>query len=147
MKSIVAVTAVLATVVVALATPVQADSRVLRPGWRGDIQHFEGSDLQRWRGGAWRHGRHAGRMGWWWVASGTWYLYPGPIYPYPDPYRPPTVVVERPVPPVAAQNLPAIPAPANYWYFCEPAKAYYPYVPSCPSGWVTVPATPTGASQ
>jgi hypothetical protein len=31
------------------------------------------------------------------------------------------------------------PAPTTY-YYCQSAGAYYPDVPSCPEGWVTVPA-------
>jgi len=49
------------------------------------------------------------------------------------------------VPPVA-QTVPA-PAPAAppapaMWYYCESAKAYYPYVAECKEGWREVPATP-----
>ena len=29
------------------------------------------------------------------------------------------------------------PAP-QYWYYCAPAAAYYPYVQSCPVGWELV---------
>jgi hypothetical protein len=39
-------------------------------------------------------------------------------YPYPVPYA-------------------AAPAPA-FWYFCPPANAYYPAVPSCPVPWQPV---------
>src|SRR5262245_46705486 len=70
--------------------------------------------------------------------------YPYPYYPYPYPYPayPPAYVP----PPVAEpqsyiQQVPAIesapPAP-SYWYYCESAKAYYPYVKECPDGWMTV---------
>jgi hypothetical protein len=31
-----------------------------------------------------------------------------------------------------------MPAPRAYWYFCASAGAYYPYVQTCPEGWVTV---------
>ena len=124
--------------------------------WRGDIRHFDNHDLHRWRSGAWRHGSYGGRIGWWWVAGGMWYYYPQPVYPYPDPYRPPVVVIEQAPPPVvipvpvqpAPQVAPAPQAPApQFWYYCEAAGSYYPYVPTCPSGWKTVPATPQGAPQ
>ena len=127
--------------------------------WQGDIRHFDRHDARHWRSGAWRHGWHSGRVGWWWVAGGMWYFYPQPVYPYPDPYRPPLVVVEpAPQPPVVVQMPPPMPAapqgpieavqPATqFWYYCEPSRAYYPYVASCPSGWKTVPATPPGVSQ
>lgn len=118
------------------------------PGWRGDIRQFERHDATRWRAGNWRHGPHAGRSGWWWVAGGVWYLYPRPIYPYPDPYLPPVVVVEQPAPVVvqAAPTAPPPPAAPAVWYFCEAANGYYPYVPACPTGWKTVPATPAPAA-
>ena len=38
-------------------------------------------------------------------------------------------------PPVYSQ-----PAPWGYWYYCPSARAYYPYVQSCPESWVAVPA-------
>jgi len=118
-----------------------------RQHWHGDIRHFDTHDIGRWRGGYWFHGQHSGHLGWWWVVAGAWYFYPVPVYPYPDPYQPPVVVVQ-PSAPVITQPPPApseMPAPVQYWYYCESAKAYYPYVPSCPSGWKAVPATPPGA--
>jgi hypothetical protein len=30
----------------------------------------------------------------------------------------------------------------NVWYFCQPAKTYYPYVQSCSVPWQVVPAVP-----
>src|SRR5215831_359247 len=33
---------------------------------------------------------------------------------------------------------------ASSWYYCKGAKAYYPYVRECPSGWQAVPQTPPG---
>jgi hypothetical protein len=88
-----------------------------------DIRRFHDHDFAVWRGGHWFHGRHDGRRGWWWRVGATWYFYPAPIYPYPDPL------------------VPAYAAPgASAWYFCPPAQAYYPYVPSCPVPWQAVPA-------
>lgn len=95
----------------------------------GDIRHFRDADLHRWRGGRWVHTRHGGRFGWWWVVGGGWYFYPAPIYPYPNPYVPPVVVTPAPPPPQAAPQ---------YWYFCNSARGYYPYVTSCPEGWMQV---------
>jgi hypothetical protein len=118
-------------------------------GWRGDIRHFEAHDLHRWRTGRWMHGRHDGHLGWWWVVAGIWYFYPAPVYPYPNPYIPPVVIEQQP--PVVIQPAPSatVPPPqsSQYWFYCEPAQAYYPYVSSCPSGWKKVPATPPDASQ
>jgi len=126
--------------------------------WRGDIHRFHEHDVVRWRAGRWHHGRHDGRLGWWWVVGGVWYLYSAPVYPYPDPYQPSVVMVEQPAPVVAApvyapppapvyapQPAPVVapaPAPAQYWYYCEKPAGYYPYVPQCPSAWQKVPATP-----
>jgi FKBP-type peptidyl-prolyl cis-trans isomerase FkpA/FKBP-type peptidyl-prolyl cis-trans isomerase FklB len=31
--------------------------------------------------------------------------------------------------------------PASSWYYCNDAKAYFPYVRECPSGWLQVPQT------
>jgi hypothetical protein len=108
-----------------------------RGAWHGDIRHFHERDLDHWRGGHWEHEYHDGRLGWWWVIAGLWYFYPQRVYPYPDPYTPPPVVVVQPSAPA-----PSVPPPAQYWYYCDAAKGYYPYVPSCPGGWRMVPATP-----
>jgi len=37
---------------------------------------------------------------------------------------------------------------ASFWYYCNDAKAYYPYVRECPSGWLQVvpQTTPPGQS-
>ena len=91
-----------------------------------DIARFRERDFDVWRRGGWIHGRHDGRLGWWWVVNGTWYFYSEPIYPYPDPYVPPAVV--------------AAPAPAGqFWYFCRNPRGYYPYVARCLVPWQAVP--------
>lgn len=119
------------------------ERRVYRaPAWRGDIRHFERHDLPRWRGGAWRHARHDGRLGWWWVVGGLWYFYPQPVYPYPDPYMPPVVVTQS-EPVESTPDIVVAPAAASQsWYYCESTQGYYPYTASCPEGWKAVPATP-----
>ncbi len=97
--------------------------------WReGDIRHFDrGHDFDAWRGGHWEHARRDGRDGWWWIVGPDWYFYPAPVYPYPNPYIPPTVTTAPPPPTQAAP--PAL-------YYCPSAGGYYPYIPSCPEGWV-----------
>ncbi|MHB8728452.1 MAG: hypothetical protein ACYC9K_05375 [Sulfuricaulis sp.] len=110
-----------------------------RGGWHGDIRHFRDHDFDRWRGGHWNHGYHDGRLGWWWVVAGLWYFYPQQVVGYPDPYTPPVVIVQPTAP------TPSAPPPAQYWYYCDAAKAYYPYVQGCARGWRMVPATPAGA--
>jgi len=112
-----------------LPAPTQA-----HPRWHGHIDRFHEHDLSIWRGGHWFHGRHARRFGWWWVVGGLWYWYPTPVYPYPDPYTPSVIVQAPPTTPAQPQ--------APVWYYCEQPAGYYPYVPACPSGWKSVPATP-----
>lgn len=107
-----------------------------RSHWQGDIRHFDRHDYRVWNEGRWRHQRHDGRLGWWWIVAGTWYFYPQPVYPYPDPYIPPVVVA--PQPPVQS----VAPPPPQYWYFCAESNTYYPYVETCPGGWETVVPTP-----
>jgi len=102
--------------------------------WRGDIGRFHEHDLGRWRGGHWHQGRHAGRIGWWWIVAGVWYFYPTPVYPYPDPY----------LPPLAAPPPAPAPAAPQTWYYCSNPAGYYPYVPQCSTEWQPVPATPSG---
>jgi hypothetical protein len=118
-----------------LSTGAQAQPR---PYWGGDIGHFREHDWDLWRGGRWIHDRHGGRWGWWWVVGGVWYSYPSPVYPYPNPYEPPPSVVVTP-----SAAAPPPPTPQN-WYYCDASKGYYPYVPTCASGWRSVPATPGG---
>lgn len=123
---------------------------------RGNIHEFHVHDYNHWRGGYWYNGPHDGRLGWWWIVGGMWYFYPRPIYPYPDPYTPPVVIVEQsqpqpsiqipappapPAPPVQAQPQ-AAPQQAQFWYYCESSKTYYPYAPSCKEEWKKVPAMP-----
>lgn len=124
----------------AISLPASAEHDGRHGGFRGggDIRHFDRHDFAVWRSGGWRHVRHGGRLGWWWVVAGAWYFYPEPVYPYPDPYIPPVVVTEPAPQPEPPQ--------AQFWYFCAAANAYYPYVSSCPGGWKTVPATPPAAS-
>ena len=122
--------ALLPFVLLATALPVFAQPR---HGWRGG---FHNRDIVVWRGGRWYHGRHGPRLGWWWIVGGAWYWYPSPVYPYPNPYTPPLVVQVPQPPPPQPQALPPT------WYYCDNPAGYYPYVPECPSGWKTVPATP-----
>lgn len=123
--------AALAALLAGASGAAQAEHR-----WHG---HFHGYDLDYWHHGHWFHGVHHGHAGWWWIVGPSWYFYPAPVYPYPDFYQPPVAVEPMPVPAPAPQVGP--PA-TQYWYYCEPAKQYYPYVPSCPSGWRAVPAKP-----
>ena len=131
---------------VAAVTPLSAFAD--RDDWRHDhgrherFEHREWHDRDydaRWHNGHWYHGYHEGRLGWWWVvAPGLWFWYAHSVYADPPPSQ--VTIIQ---PPAAAIPPPA-PAPAapQYWYYCKPARAYYPYVSTCPSGWQRVPATP-----
>jgi hypothetical protein len=71
--------------------------------------------------------------------------YPYPPYP-PRVYMPAPVIVTPPAPPVYIEQPPAppagVPLEPGYWYYCEEAKAYYPYVKQCPGGWQRVAPRP-----
>jgi hypothetical protein len=98
------------------------------------------------RGGVWIGGPYWGPY---W--SPYWYpryYYPpavyAPAYTGPVVAQPPTYIQQ---PPPAIQQAPSQqPTAPSYWYYCEGAQAYYPYVPECPGGWLTVapPATMEG---
>ena len=101
-------------------------------------------------GNAWAWGHGHSRVyfgvgfgpGYW----GPSYYYPGYYYP---PYAPYAPVVINQTPPVYIEQTPqpvvtAPPAPQQqYWYYCKASRAYYPYVKTCPAGWMKVlPQTP-----
>jgi len=60
--------------------------------------------------------------------------------PYWEPYPYPPVVV-APAPRVYVEPSPP---PPTYWYYCDAAQAYHPYVQQCPGGWRQVLPTPLG---
>ena len=113
---------------------------------RGDGRHWEGREIHRfgdrdlhiWQGGHWRHGRHGGRLGWWWIAAGVWYFYPQPVYPYPDPYTPPVMVINQPpavvVPPPPPPVIVQPQQTARLWYYCNSAKDIIPMCQVVPKG-------------
>lgn len=75
------------------------------------------------------------------------YYYP-PAYSYPPSYYSPPVAAAPAYPPAYAGPGTAQPAPAqpqaNWWYYCEAANGYYPYVRECPGGWSRVSPRPAG---
>lgn len=84
------------------------------------------------------------------LSSGYW----GPHYYTPSPYYSPyySPVIAGPVSPptyieqgqMSAPADPAAPQP-GYWYYCNDARAYYPYVKECLGGWQRVsPQPPPG---
>jgi hypothetical protein len=59
----------------------------------------------------------------------------GPYWrPYWEAYPYPPVVI-APSPRVYAQPLPPAQLPPVYWYYCDAAQAYYPYIQQCPGAW------------
>jgi hypothetical protein len=83
--------------------------------------------------------------------GGVPYYYANDVYyvERPDGYAvaaPPTEATAAPAqaPPPPAPAAPAPSASAS-WYYCESAKAYYPYVSECREAWRAVPATPPQA--
>ena len=68
--------------------------------------------------------------------------YPAPWYYVPAPYyHPPQVVYSSP--PVYVERQDTVTArAADWWYYCEQSKGYYPYVKTCPGGWQKVSPTP-----
>ncbi len=113
-----------------------------RGGHWGDFRHY---DHHYWRSGHWVNGWHGGHAGWWWVLGSTWLLYNSVVYPYPSQEIAPVYVINEPVQAIPVAPVPPPPATitANQvWYHCRSPQGYYPYIPTCPSGWQTVPAVP-----
>lgn len=106
-------------------------------GWGRDDGGERGGNWGREGGEGWGRG---GGFGW----EGGWIvpLVIGGAIAYdlasPNPnYAQPAPVYVQPAP-VSGGAVP----PGQFWYFCPASNAYYPNVPSCPSGWRLVPATP-----
>lgn len=45
-------------------------------------------------------------------------------------------------PPLVMAPVVPAPPPGRFWYYCESARTYHPYVGHCPEGWRAVPAAP-----
>lgn len=60
--------------------------------------------------------------------------YPTPWYYQPQPL---VVVPQTPPPPPVYIEQQAAPA-EQYWYYCGPSQAYYPYVKDCAEEWQRV---------
>jgi len=87
--------------------------------------HWGGAHIgggAHWHGGGHRHFHGGGGV---FITAPFWPWWYDPFYD-----SGPIVVA----PPDA--GVPA--APANYWYYCPAANAYYPYVKTCPGGWQAV---------
>ncbi len=68
------------------------------------------------------------------VVPAPWYYAPPPVV-----YAPPPVVYAPPPQPAYVSQ------PSQNWYYCDNPRGYYPYVPSCATGWRQVPAQPSAA--
>lgn len=75
-----------------------------------------------------------------WWGPGYW----GPGYWGPSYYYAPPPVVVAPAEPrvYVERDAPPAAAPAQWWYWCQSAKAYYPYVSTCSEGWQRVAPQP-----
>lgn len=62
---------------------------------------------------------------------------PPPVY-----VAPPVTYVQPATTYVVPASVAPASAPANAWYFCRSAAAYYPYAQRCPEGWQLVAPTP-----
>ena len=60
------------------------------------------------------------------------------------------IFIEQPAPQVYVEQPQVYSQAApnnNYWYFCEAAQAYWPYVKECPGGWQRVVPQPPPPPQ
>ena len=92
--------------------------------------------------------------------DGGWWIFPALIggavayeltRPQPTYVQPATVYVESSPKIYSTDNLSNYPPeasnqPGSYWYYCEAANAYYPYIQSCSGRWIAVPTTPPVSS-
>lgn len=92
--------------------------------------------------GGWHGGFHGGHHEW--HRHGGIFI--GPAFGWPGPFDdpffqfPPAPIVVQP-PPVYIErgnDSGALASSGQFWYYCESAGAYYPYVKQCPEGWKTV---------
>lgn len=121
---------------------VVAGSLVAPPAW-ADRYGRPGNHGHGQAGHGWKHGHHGGHgrnshnnLGWTvGILAGTAAIIAATNQPrvhYPPVVHQPVYV---PAPVVPA---PAYRQPQSYWYYCAQADAYYPYVASCPTGWMKV---------
>ena len=111
------------------------------PGWGGA---YRGGGPYPYRYGGTRV-FIGGGVGWW--GGPGWWGYPGwwggASYPY---YYGGQPVVIQQAPTEYIQQGPA-PPQQSYWYYCQNAGAYYPYVKDCPGGWMQVVPSPNPPDQ
>ena len=73
-----------------------------------------------------------------WIGPGWgpgWWAPPAyPYYPYYPYYPEPPVVVPQQSQAYVQQDQ----QESDYWFYCENPQGYYPYIKSCPGGWMKV---------
>jgi hypothetical protein len=103
---------------------------------------YHGSGGYHGYSGYYRHGGYNGHgnsysarifigPGW---GPGWWGPPAYPYYPYYSSYPAPPVVIEQQPQAYVQQNQ----QESDYWYYCQNPQGYYPYVKSCPGGWMKV---------
>lgn len=102
-----------------------------RAAWHGGGWHGGGCC---WGAGAFAFGLGVGAL----ATAPLWYA-PGYVYAAPPP-----VVVSPPPEPVYQAPQTYMAPPRSYWYYCQDPQGYYPTVPQCPGGFMTV--VPPGAT-
>ena len=85
---------------------------------------------------------YAGYAGWPYASYGYgWPYYPSEVTTAPPAYSQPEQQQSY-YPPEVTEAPPAYSKPEQqqpyYWYFCQNPQGYYPYIKSCPGGWMTV---------
>jgi hypothetical protein len=120
-------------------------------GSGGYVGRGSGGYVGRGGSGGFRgHGGHGGHFsGSIWIGPGwgLWdpFFYPYyPYYPYQYPYQPPVVIQQEPQEYILPEQQPE---ETNYWYYCRNPKGYYPYVKTCPGGWLKVAPAPAPPDQ
>jgi hypothetical protein len=162
-------TAALVALAVALGFAVVAEPAVAGGGYRGGYSGgYHGGYRGGHRGGhshysvgVWGPGYWGGYWGPGYWGRGYWPGYWGSGYWGPGywgggywAYSSPPVVVAPQEPRVYVERDEApTPAPAapqssgQWWYWCQSASAYYPYVSTCSEGWQRVPPQPVQAPR
>jgi hypothetical protein len=72
--------------------------------------------------------------GWGGWGPGWWGPPAYPYYPYYPYYQAPPVVIGQQPQAYVQQNQ----QESDYWYYCQNPQGYYPYIKSCPGGWMKV---------
>ena len=128
------------TLLIALLTAGLAGSALARGGGHGGGGRGGGGGHFRGPGTVYRGGFVGGIRAP--LFFGAYAAYP---YYYPAAY-PPSGIVSQPLPPGYMEQVP--PAitdqpSTEYWYYCPPAQAYFPYVQQCTENWQQIiPQTP-----